>query len=81
MQDAIEGLKKQGSMEAIDAFASLRNYCEAQGFKGWDPYDGLNSKVFQAMPFAAKSAILRLMSITPRELHCSSRLMPTCAKF
>ncbi len=63
MQDAIEGLKKQGSMEAIDAFASLRNYCEAQGFKGWDPYDGLNSKVFQAMPFAAKSAILRLIVI------------------
>ncbi len=21
-------------------------FCESQNFKGWDPYDGLNSKVF-----------------------------------
>lgn len=29
---------------------SLKNYCENENFKGWDPYDGLNSKVFQATP-------------------------------
>lgn len=25
-------------------------YCEKNNFKGWDPYDGLNSKVFQLTP-------------------------------
>lgn len=32
------------------SFRSLKSYCEAEDFKGWDPYDGLNSKVFQALP-------------------------------
>ncbi len=50
-------------MTIIDAFNSLRNYCESQGFKGWDPYDGLNSKVFQSIPFVSRSAILRLAVI------------------
>jgi hypothetical protein len=35
----------------INSFNSLKSYCEAQHFAGWDPYDGLNSKVFQALPF------------------------------
>lgn len=34
----------------INSFLSLKSYCESQDFAGWDPYDGLNSKVFQAMP-------------------------------
>lgn len=32
------------------SFLKLKSYCEKEGFKGWDPYDGLNSKVFQALP-------------------------------
>lgn len=35
----------------INSFNSLKSYCEAQHFAGWDPYDGLNSRVFQALPF------------------------------
>ncbi len=31
----------------LHSFEKLRYYCEAEGFKGWDPYDGLNSKVFK----------------------------------
>ena len=34
----------------LKSFLKLKNYCEAQNFKGWDPYDGLNSKVFQVLP-------------------------------
>jgi hypothetical protein len=34
----------------INSFRSLKSYCEAQNFAGWDPYDGLNSRVFQATP-------------------------------
>ena len=38
-------------MQAIDrSFLNLKTYCEAENFKGWDPYDGLNSKVFNATP-------------------------------
>lgn len=33
----------------IDSFGKLKQYCESENFKGWDPYDGLNSKVFQAL--------------------------------
>ncbi|WP_339627078.1 delta-aminolevulinic acid dehydratase [uncultured Winogradskyella sp.] len=33
------------------SFLKLKNYCEAENFKGWDPYDGMNSKIFQALPF------------------------------
>lgn len=28
------------------SFNKLKEYCEKEDFKGWDPYDGLNSKVF-----------------------------------
>jgi rhamnogalacturonyl hydrolase YesR len=33
----------------MNSFEKLKNYCEAENFKGWDPYDGLNSKVFKAL--------------------------------
>lgn len=31
------------------SFLKLRSYCESENFKGWDPYDGLNSKVFKLL--------------------------------
>ncbi len=34
----------------IPALLSLKNYCEKENFRGWDPFDGLNSKIFQATP-------------------------------
>lgn len=34
----------------IRSFLTLKSYCESENFAGWDPYDGLNSKVFQALP-------------------------------
>jgi len=33
------------------SFNSLKSYCEKENFAGWDPYDGLNSKLFNATPF------------------------------
>ena len=47
----------------IQSLFKLKRYCENENFKGWDPYDGLNSKVFQAIPFLKKSAICRLAVI------------------
>lgn len=47
----------------IDSFNKLRAYCEAENFKGWDPYDGLNSKLAHALLPLKHSAILRLCVI------------------
>lgn len=44
-----------------ESFTRLKSYCESEGFKGWDPYDGLNSKVFNAIPFLNKSRLFRLI--------------------
>jgi len=43
-----------------ESFFKLKNYCEQQHFKGWDPYDGLNSKVFQAIPGIRDCKLFRL---------------------
>lgn len=47
----------------IDSFIKLKSYCEKENFKGWDPYDGLNSRLFQALPLLKKSAFCRLVVI------------------
>lgn len=47
----------------LNSFKKLKLYCEAEGFKGWDPYDGLNSKVFQTLPWLKQSALCRLVMI------------------
>lgn len=49
--------------EAQDSFSRLRAYCEAEDFKGWDPYDGLNSKLAQILLPLKHSALLRLCII------------------
>lgn len=51
------------NQQVIDSFVKLKRYCEAEQYKGWDPYDGLNSKVFQALPFFKNSALCRLVVI------------------
>lgn len=50
-------------MNVFDSFSRLRAYCEAEQYKGWDPYDGLNSRVFQALPLLKNSALCRLVMI------------------
>lgn len=32
------------------SFQKLRAYCKKEKYKGWDPYDGMNSKLFQLTP-------------------------------
>ena len=44
-------------------FNALKHYCESEDFKGWDPYDGLNSKVLQKILPLKHSALLRLVVI------------------
>ena len=44
------------------SFFKLKSYCECEQYKGWDPYDGLNSKLFQLTPLS-KIAVFRLIWI------------------
>lgn len=47
----------------LESLKKLKEYCEKEHYKGWDPYDGLNSKVFQALPYFKNSAFWRLCVI------------------
>jgi hypothetical protein len=46
-------------IDLITAHRDLWNYCRSQDFAGYDPYDGLNSRVFQSTPLR-HSRIARL---------------------
>ncbi len=45
------------------SLARLKQYCEREGFKGWDPFDGLNSRLYRSLPLLSRSAICRLVVI------------------
>ena len=47
----------------IDTIVKLKHYCEKEQFKGWDPYDGLNSKLFMSIPLLKKNSYYRLAVI------------------
>ena len=53
----------------ISSFLKLKAYCEKEQYKGWDPYDGLNSKIFNALPFKywdlARWAWIQAFKISP----------------
>lgn len=44
------------------SFSQLKGYVESENYRGWDPYDGLNSKFFQSLPIS-KLPLARLMWI------------------
>ena len=43
-----------------NSFEKLKHFVEKQNYKGYDPFDGLNSRVFQALPFINKNRFFRL---------------------
>jgi rhamnogalacturonyl hydrolase YesR len=43
-----------------ESLARLTDYCKKEDFKGYDPYDGLNSTFFQAIPLLANNRFARL---------------------
>jgi hypothetical protein len=46
-----------------EQFSKLKNYCEMESFKGYDPFDGLNSSIFNLFPFLKKSRLFQLVWI------------------
>jgi hypothetical protein len=45
------------------SFYRLKKFCEDEKFKGWDPYDGLNSRIFNKLPVIRDSRLCRLIWI------------------
>jgi rhamnogalacturonyl hydrolase YesR len=46
-----------------NSFKKLEDYCRREGFKGWDPYDGLNSRFFKSIPLISENRTARLIWI------------------
>jgi len=44
----------------VQQFSKLVNYCENESFKGYDPFDGLNSQIFTKWPILKRSELLQL---------------------
>ena len=49
--------------EVLESLSKLESFCEREEFKGWDPFDGLNSRLFQSIPFVSKNRLARLLWI------------------
>lgn len=47
-------------VSAKQSLNKLISYCEKEQYKGYDPYDGLNSKLFQSLPVLPKKRFPRL---------------------
>ena len=47
----------------LDSFRKLEVFCASEQYKGWDPYDGLNSTLFQSIPLISKNRLARLVWI------------------
>lgn len=45
------------------SFEKLEDYCRKEKFKGWDPYDGLNSHLFKSIPLISRNRTARLIWI------------------
>ena len=61
------------SSEVTEAVQTLVQYCRDSGWAGWDPYDGLNSRFFRAIPFfhnkVCRLAFIQFMKRFPLNLR------------
>jgi hypothetical protein len=59
--------------QLLRVYDSLYAWCEAGGFAGWDPFDGLNSRCFHATPLRflapARLAFLQIVKRSARNLR------------
>ncbi len=46
--------------KVLKSFIALKKFVEQEDYKGWDPFDGLNSKLFQKIPLLKRNKWARL---------------------
>jgi hypothetical protein len=63
----------RNSKQLQDIYDKLFAYCESEKFAGYDPFDGLNSSIFQATPFRkftiSRLAFLQFVKRSPFNLR------------
>lgn len=63
----------RGDRSIEETYERLYGWCEARGFAGSDPFDGLNSRVFAATPFRnsrwARFALTQIVKRSPLNLR------------
>jgi rhamnogalacturonyl hydrolase YesR len=64
----------QDFIVAKDATLKLLSYCQSRNWAGYDPYDALNSRIFEALPFL-NSRLPRLV-LTQTLKRCPINLRP-----
>ncbi|MBK8501579.1 MAG: delta-aminolevulinic acid dehydratase [Saprospiraceae bacterium] len=52
--------EKNIDLKISKSFEILRSYCESENYKGYDPYDGLNSTFFQSLVGLRNNRLFRL---------------------
>lgn len=59
--------------ELEEIYDALYQWCDAEGFAGWDPFDGLNSRYFRATPLTrfapARLVFLQIVKRSPFNLR------------
>lgn len=60
MADACMKKKSFDNIMVLNTFHALRAYIEDLSFRGYDPYDGLNSLLFKALPILRDSGLFQL---------------------
>ncbi|EPR67533.1 hypothetical protein ADICYQ_3557 [Cyclobacterium qasimii M12-11B] len=53
-------VKMSQATDFFSSFEQLAAFCSQEEYKGYDPYDSLNSKLFQSIPLLSKSRIAKL---------------------
>lgn len=65
-------------LDLENVYASLFSYCKNENFAGYDPFDGLNSRLFQATPLKhlapARLAWLQMVKRSPVNLRRALRV-------
>lgn len=56
-------MAKENVININNCFIKLIKYCETEKYKGYDPFDGLNSNIFHILPFLKKSGLFKLFWI------------------
>ena len=83
-QSAIGNRQSDGDQQSVisfeDSYSKLLSWCRDHDFAGHDPFDALNSPVFQSTPFArsrnARLLWTHLVKRLPSDLRALSRVPP-----
>lgn len=73
MASSLSPIRSQDAECVTEAMSNLTTYCRSHDWAGWDPYDGLNSRIFQSIPIfrnkPCRLAFIQFMKRSPLNLR------------